>query len=276
METLDLVWLIPALPLLGFLTLLVAGRKLGEPLAGWFATAMVGGSFAVSVAVFFGLLDRPGEDRAFVQTLFEWIPAGGWHVDVGFLADPLSVTMCLFVTGVGTLIHLYSVGYMHGDENFAKFFVYLNLFAFSMLMLVLGDNLLITFLGWEGWGRARTSSSASGSPTRSRPPPARRPSSPTASVTGGSWWPSSPPSPPSGRSTTPTSSAGPAVSPTSTATFIAFCLFIGAIGQVGPVPAVRVAARRHGRPHPRVRADPRRHHGDVRRLPADPGQPDPR
>jgi hypothetical protein len=73
----------------------------------------------------------------FTQVLFEWIPVGGWQIDVGFLADPLSITMCLFITGVGTLIHLYSVGYMHGDENFSKFFVYLNLFAFSMLMLVL-------------------------------------------------------------------------------------------------------------------------------------------
>jgi NADH-quinone oxidoreductase subunit L len=152
METLDLVWLIPALPLLGFLTLLVAGRKLGEPFAGLFATAMVGGSFVVTVAVFFGLLDREEEERAVVQTLFEWIPAGGWQVDVGFLADPLSIAMCLFVTGVGTLIHLYSVGYMHGDEKYSKFFVYLNLFAFSMLVLVLGDNLLLTFLGWEGVG----------------------------------------------------------------------------------------------------------------------------
>ena len=77
---------------------------------------------------------------------------GGFKVDVGFLVDPLSITMCLFVTGVGALIHLYSIGYMHGDPKFSKFFLYLNLFVFSMLMLVLGDNLLVTFLGWEGVG----------------------------------------------------------------------------------------------------------------------------
>ena len=71
---------------------------------------------------------------------------------MAFLADPLSITMCLFVTGVGALIHLYAVGYMHGDPKFSKFFLYLNLFAFSMLMLVLGENLLVTFLGWEGVG----------------------------------------------------------------------------------------------------------------------------
>ena len=152
MELLELVWLIPALPLLGFLTLLVFGRKLGEPGAGMLATAMIGGSFLATVAVFTGLVDLPEEERQFTQVLFEWIPVGGWQIDVGFLADPLSITMCLFITGVGTLIHLYSVGYMHGDENFSKFFVYLNLFAFSMLMLVLGNNLLLTFLGWEGVG----------------------------------------------------------------------------------------------------------------------------
>jgi NADH-quinone oxidoreductase subunit L len=152
METLDLVWLIPALPLAGFLLLLAAGRRLGEPLAGIVATATVSGSFLVSVIVFFGLVDRPEEERRHVQTLFEWIPAGGWEIDVGFLADPLSIAMCLFITGVGALIHLYSIGYMHGDEAFSKFFVYMNLFAFSMLVLVLGDNLVLTFLGWEGVG----------------------------------------------------------------------------------------------------------------------------
>jgi len=152
MELLDLVWLIPALPLAGFLLLVLLGRRLGEPLAGWLATAMVGGSFAATVLVFVGLVDRPEEERAFTQTLFEWLPFGGWQVDVGFLADPLSIAMCLFITGVGTLIHLYSIGYMHGDANYSKFFLYLNLFVFSMTMLVLGENLLLTFLGWEGVG----------------------------------------------------------------------------------------------------------------------------
>jgi NADH-quinone oxidoreductase subunit L len=149
---LDLTWLIPALPLAGFLVLLVAGKRLGEPLAGWLATAAVGGSFVASVVVFAGLVGEPESSRSFSQVLFEWVPAGGFSVDVGFLADPLSMTMCLFITGIATLIHLYAIGYMHGDPRFSKFFVYLNLFVFSMLMLVLGDNLLITFLGWEGVG----------------------------------------------------------------------------------------------------------------------------
>ncbi len=149
---LDLVWLIPALPLAGFLLLLVAGRRLGEPLAGWVATLASGGAFVATCIVFAGLVAEDHHDRHHVLTLFEWLPAGGFSVDVGFLADPLSITMALFVTGIGTLIHLYSIGYMHGDPAFSKFFLYLNLFVFSMLMLVLGDNLLITFLGWEGVG----------------------------------------------------------------------------------------------------------------------------
>ncbi len=149
---LDLVWLIPALPLAGFLILMFAGRRMGEPRAGWLATLASGGSFLATCVVFAGLLGKDAHSRHHVLTLFEWLPAGGFSVDVGFLVDPLSITMALFVTGIGTLIHLYSIGYMHGDPKFTKFFVYLNLFVFSMLMLVLGDNMLITFLGWEGVG----------------------------------------------------------------------------------------------------------------------------
>ncbi len=149
---LDLVWLIPALPLAGFLILVFGGRKLGDPIAGWFATLMCGGAFAATVAVFIGLYDKPESERQFQQVLFDWLPVGGLKVQLGFLVDPLSITMALFVTGVGTLIHLYSIGYMHGDAKYSKFFVYMNLFAFSMLMLVLGNNLLVTFLGWEGVG----------------------------------------------------------------------------------------------------------------------------
>jgi NADH-quinone oxidoreductase subunit L len=146
------VWLIPALPLAGFLILLATGRRLGDPKAGYLATAMMVGSFLVAVGVFFDLMGLHGEERRFEQDLFTWMNVGGLDVHVGFLVDPLSVTMALFVTGVGALIHLYSVGYMHGDERYPTFFVYLNLFAFSMLMLVLADSFLLTFLGWEGVG----------------------------------------------------------------------------------------------------------------------------
>jgi NADH-quinone oxidoreductase subunit L len=148
----EVVWLIPALPLAGFLFLLFTGRRLGEPLAGWVATLACAGSFVASVVVYVGLLGEPEEERHFTQTLFEWIPSGSLSIDAGFLADPLSITMALFVSGVATLIHLYAIGYMHGDAGFQRFFVYMNLFVFSMLLLVLGSNLLVTFVGWEGVG----------------------------------------------------------------------------------------------------------------------------
>jgi NADH-quinone oxidoreductase subunit L len=148
----DLVWLIPAFPAAGFVVILFFGRRLGEPLAGWFATLMCGAAFVVTLGVYAKLLSLDGEHRAIDKPIFTWIQVGALRVDLGFLADPLSITMALFVTGVGTLIHLYAIGYMHGDPKFSKFFLYLNLFAFSMLMLVLGDNLLVTFLGWEGVG----------------------------------------------------------------------------------------------------------------------------
>ncbi|MGA1405433.1 MAG: NADH-quinone oxidoreductase subunit L [Ilumatobacteraceae bacterium] len=149
---LDLVWLIPALPLAGALVLIVFGARIGEPRAGWLATLATASSFAVTVVVYFELLGRSAEERSHVVSLFEWIPVGSLQIDLAFLADPLSITMALFVTGIGSLIHLYAIGYMHGDPKFAKFFLYLNLFVFSMLMLVLGENLLVTFLGWEGVG----------------------------------------------------------------------------------------------------------------------------
>jgi NADH-quinone oxidoreductase subunit L len=149
---LNLVWLIPALPLVGFLLILLFGRILGEPRAGILATAMTASSFVVTVGVYLDLLSRTSEERHHVVTLFSWLPVGSLQIDMALLADPLSITMALFVTGIGSLIHLYSIGYMHGDPKFSKFFLYLNLFVFSMLMLVLGENLLVTFLGWEGVG----------------------------------------------------------------------------------------------------------------------------
>ena len=148
----DLLWLLPAFPLLGAVVLLVGGRRLGDPGAGWFASLMPIASFIVTVSVYFELLSRPAEQRNEVVTLFSWLPVGSLQVDMALLADPLSITMALFITGIGSLIHLYAIGYMHGDPKFSKFFLYLNLFVFSMLMLVLGENLLVTFLGWEGVG----------------------------------------------------------------------------------------------------------------------------
>ena len=149
---LDLIWLIPVLPLAGALINLILGRKLGDPRAGWVATIATASSFLVTVLAYFEMLGRPAEERSHVATMFSWIRVGSLQVDLAVLADPLSIVMALFVTGISTLIHLYAIGYMHGDTKFSKFFLYLNLFVFSMLLLVLGENLLVTFLGWEGVG----------------------------------------------------------------------------------------------------------------------------
>jgi len=146
-------YLMPLLPLAGFVVLAGAGRRLGDPWAGWLGTATVAGSFVVACITYAGLLGRhSGASREFTQTLFSWIPVGGLQVKAALLVDPLSVTMVLFVTGISTLIHLYSIGYMKGDRDYPKFFVYLNLFVASMLVLVLANNLVFTFVGWEGVG----------------------------------------------------------------------------------------------------------------------------
>jgi NADH-quinone oxidoreductase subunit L len=149
-DLLDLVWIVPALPALGAAILLLFGRRLGEPKAGWLATGLMALSFGWSVVMLVALRDV--EPRTHTVDLFTWFPTGGLQVKMGFLADPLSITFILFVTGVGTLIHLYSIGYMHGDENFGRFFAFMNLFCASMLVLVLGSSFLVTFLGWEGVG----------------------------------------------------------------------------------------------------------------------------
>ena len=151
-DLLDLIWIVPALPLLGAAVLLLFGRRLGEPGAGVLASAAMVVAFAVSCVMLGALLGLPAESRLVTHHLFSWIPAGTFEVSFGTQADPLSITWCLLVTGVGSLIHVYSVGYMHGDPLYSRFFGYLNLFAASMLILVLADNFLLTFLGWEGVG----------------------------------------------------------------------------------------------------------------------------
>jgi NADH-quinone oxidoreductase subunit L len=145
-------YLMPLLPLAGFVVLVAAGRRLGDPLAGWLATAAVAGAFVVACVTLAGLLGQSEAHRVFQHNYFTWFHVGGLTVPVGILVDPLSITMCMFITGVSALIHLYSIGYMKDDPDYPKFFIYLNLFVFSMLLLVLANNLLVTFVGWEGVG----------------------------------------------------------------------------------------------------------------------------
>jgi NADH-quinone oxidoreductase subunit L len=149
---LDYLWLIPLFPLLGFLINGLLGRRLGERGARIVGPTVVGVSFVLSVLAFLELLGLPAEERVVQNTLYTWIAAGRFEVSVSFLLDPLSAVMILVVTGVGFLIHIYSAGYMHGDRGFARFFAFLNLFTFAMLLLVLADNFLLLFVGWEGVG----------------------------------------------------------------------------------------------------------------------------
>jgi NADH-quinone oxidoreductase subunit L len=142
--------LILLLPLVGFIFVLANGTGLKERYVAIVATGVVALSFVMSVVVFVLLLHR--SNREVTVHLFNWIPVGTLHVPAALLVDPLSVTMCLFVTGISALIHLYSIGYMRGERDYRKFFLYMNLFVFSMLLLVLANNLVLTFVGWEGVG----------------------------------------------------------------------------------------------------------------------------
>jgi NADH-quinone oxidoreductase subunit L len=147
-----LVYLI-ALPLFGALALLLLGRK-ADKWGHLLATAMSAGSFAVGLIQLSQMLDREAEMRPVTQKLFTWISVGSFNVDASLLLDQLSICFVLLITGVGTLIHIYSISYMSHDEDRRRFFAYLNLFIASMLLLVLGDSYLNLYVGWEGVGLA--------------------------------------------------------------------------------------------------------------------------
>ncbi|HVF12901.1 MAG TPA: NADH-quinone oxidoreductase subunit L [Actinomycetota bacterium] len=144
----DLIFLIPAIPLAASAFLLLLGRRFKNA-AGWIATLSMVGAFSVSIMALGELLQRVPAKRKLTQDLFDWVSVGDLHVPMSFRIDQLSVVMLLVVTGVGALIHLYSIGYMEADPRRSTFFGYLNLFASSMLILVLANNFLVMFLGWE-------------------------------------------------------------------------------------------------------------------------------
>ena len=148
----SLVYLI-ALPLAGAAILLLAGRR-ADKWGHLLGTAMSVGSFAVGLYQLSLMLNRPTEERAIGQKLFTWINVGTFNIDAGLLLDQLSICFVLLITGVGTLIHIYSISYMSHDENRRRFFAYLNLFIAAMLLLVLGDSYLNLYVGWEGVGLA--------------------------------------------------------------------------------------------------------------------------
>ncbi len=146
------VWLIPLLPLIGAIINGVFGSRMSKKTVGFIACAAMGVAFLIAVSIFVKLTSMPEAGRSVEVVVFQWITSGSFHINLSFLVDPLSTLMILVVTGVGFLIHIYSVGYMHHDSGFWRYFSYLNLFVFFMLMLVLGANYLVMFLGWEGVG----------------------------------------------------------------------------------------------------------------------------
>ncbi|REC75793.1 NADH-quinone oxidoreductase subunit L [Chryseobacterium elymi] len=145
----NLVYAIILLPLLGFLINGLFGKNLPKILVGSLATAMVFGSFCIAVSLF---MKFDSESQPIIVKAFEWFTVNGVQINFGFQIDQLSLMMVMIITGIGSLIHLYSIGYMSHDKGFYKFFTYLNLFIFSMLLLVMGSNYLILFIGWEGVG----------------------------------------------------------------------------------------------------------------------------
>src|SRR5438552_4224258 len=162
MNFLDLIWLIPLFPAIGFVVNGLIGKRLSKTAIGVIACGAVLLSFIFSAGAVFQLLQLDAAHRSQTVKLYEWINAGavrtsegplaGFTIDWAFLLDPLSSVMILVVTGVGLLIHVYSIGYMHAEDGFYRFFAYLNLFMFSMLVLVLASNFLLMFVGWEGVG----------------------------------------------------------------------------------------------------------------------------
>src|SRR5271169_7153921 len=148
--------LIIVLPLIGATINFLAGawmqKTFGKGAVSIVGCGVVIAAFLLAVRAFIAMIGLPPENRFMLDDLWKWFDVGGLNLDIAFWLDPLSIIMTLIITGVGGLIHIYSTGYMHDDESFWRFFAWLNLFTFAMLVLVLGDNLWLMFVGWEGVG----------------------------------------------------------------------------------------------------------------------------
>src|SRR5882757_1947535 len=141
-------WLVLAFPLAGTLLIGLGYKRLPGRSAGWIATAMIGLAFLASIGMLVKLLDLPVDHRQVTSSLYDYASAAGLNIQLNILVDPLSVYMCLIVSGVSMLIHLYSISYLTSDRGFNRFFSYLNFFVFSMLLLVLAGNLILLIVGW--------------------------------------------------------------------------------------------------------------------------------
>lgn len=149
----ELIYLTVLLPLAGFLINGIFGSRIkNEKVIGTIGSGVIGISFLIALGAFFETLSLPVEQRQIIVSLFTWLNVGGLDVSFAYQVDQLSLVMALIVTGVGFVIHVYSIGYMHGDKGFWRFFAYLNLFIFAMMNLILADNFVLLFLGWEGVG----------------------------------------------------------------------------------------------------------------------------
>ncbi len=149
----QLIYLTILLPLLGFLINGVFGSKIkNEKIIGIIGSGTIGLSFLIVLFAFFETLKLPADSRQTIVSLFTWLNVGSLNVNIAYQVDQLSLTMALIVTGVGFIIHVYSIGYMHGDKGFWRFFAYMNLFIFAMMNLIMADNFVLLFLGWEGVG----------------------------------------------------------------------------------------------------------------------------
>ncbi|MGZ8621483.1 MAG: NADH-quinone oxidoreductase subunit L [Solirubrobacterales bacterium] len=154
MEATTYGWLVLAFPLAGSLLIAFGWKLLPGRSAGWIGTAAIGLSFLASVAMLVQLVDFPVEERQLTNSLYDYASAGGLEIQLNVLVDPLSVYMCLIVTGISTMIHLYSISYLTSDRGFARFFSYLNFFVFSMLLLILAGNIVLLIVGWAFVGFA--------------------------------------------------------------------------------------------------------------------------
>jgi len=148
------IFLIPLLPLIGFLINGLFGQKIGKSAITYIGCGSVGLAFLTSILIVYHMACLPAEDRQFVQVLWHWMTIGNLHIDLAFMLDPLSAVMILVVTGVSFVIHIYSTGYMAHDEAYWRYYAYLNMFVFFMTILILGANYLVMFIGWEGVGLA--------------------------------------------------------------------------------------------------------------------------